>query len=328
ISFEDIASLGIGGVAVVVAVMFVIRPVLVFVSTIGQSFGRNARLFMSVVGPRGIIPASVATLFAVDLQNAGLPGQATTLVGTVFLVILATVVLEGGLAPYIASALDVIPMQIVIVGGGTVGRGLAERFATHDENPILVESDPDIARRARDDGHTVRVGDGTDREVLRDAGIDNAKLVVVVTGDDDTNLLAAQLARSTFDIDHVIARVNEPENTDAFDDLDVQAISPTLSTIWAIDNLVERPALMKWTVELGRSGDVQEIDVTADAVVGRSIADVRSDLPGECLLALVSRDGENRFPDDDLELAHRDTVTLLGQSDAVENGLELFGSPE
>src|SRR5699024_12247037 len=161
ISFEDIASLGIGGVAVVVAVMFVIRPVLVFVSTIGQSFGRNARLFMSVVGPRGIIPASVATLFAVDLQNAGLPGQATTLVGTVFLVILATVVLEGGLAPYIASALDVVPMQIVIVGGGTVGRGLAERFDAHGENPVLIESDAEIARGAPDDGQAVHDGDRT-----------------------------------------------------------------------------------------------------------------------------------------------------------------------
>ncbi|EMA51354.1 TrkA-N domain-containing protein [Halococcus morrhuae DSM 1307] len=325
LSFDDIAALGVGGLVVVVAVMFVIRPLLVFISTRGRQFSRDERLFMSLIGPRGIIPASVATLFAVELTDAGLPEQATTLVGTVFLVILATVVLEGGLAPYIASALDVVPMQIVIVGGGTVGRGLAERFDAHGENPVLIESDADIARRARDDGHTVHVGDGTVAETLRDVGVADAKLLVVATGDDDANLLAAQLARSTFDVDHIIARVNEPENTDAFEDLGVRAISPTESAIWAIDNLVERPALLKWTVELGQSGDVREVDVTADATVGRSIAAVRNDLPSECLLALVNRDGTNHYPGDDFDLERGDTVTLLGRTEAVDDARALFG---
>jgi len=219
-------------------------------------------------------------------------------------------------------------MRIVIVGGGTAGQRLAEHFETHGENTLLIEIDSDVARRARKRGHSVHVGNGTSSKVLCDADVGNAKRVIVATGGDDANLLVAQLAHSTFEVEPVFARVKDPRNTDAFEHLDVRALSPTLATIWAIDNLIERPALLNWTVELGRSGDVREVDVTAEAVVGREIAAVRSELPSECLVALVSREGESRFPDDDFELGRGDTVTLLGRSEAVEEALSVFGSAE
>lgn len=95
-----------------------------------------------------------------------------------------------------------------------------------------------------------------------------------------------------------------------------------------IDNLVERPGLLGRIVELGRSGDVREVDVTAEDAIGRLITSVRSELPSECLLVFVSREGESRFPDDGFELGHSDTVPLRGQTDAVEDALSLFGTVE
>ncbi|KPN30045.1 MjNhaP1 [Halolamina pelagica] len=94
-----------------------------FVSSAGDRFTRGEKLFMSFVGPRGIIPASVATLFAIELRSdaVGMPGAADVLVGTVFLTILLTVVFEAGLARQIAEKLNVIPMRVIIVGGGRSG---------------------------------------------------------------------------------------------------------------------------------------------------------------------------------------------------------------
>lgn len=91
LSFEDLLSLGLGGL-LVVAVVVVIRPVAVLLCTYGERFLFREQLFMSAVGPRGIIPASVTTLFALELRSSN-PDAATVLVGTVFLVILTTVVL-------------------------------------------------------------------------------------------------------------------------------------------------------------------------------------------------------------------------------------------
>jgi NhaP-type Na+/H+ or K+/H+ antiporter/K+/H+ antiporter YhaU regulatory subunit KhtT len=339
--FEDLLRLGLGGIAVVVAVAVVIRPVLVFLSTVGDRFTVEERTFMSFVGPRGIIPASVATLFAVELQNraeelraagelaqaAQLQSGATLLVGTVFLVILATVVFEGGLARYIAEFLDVIPMRVIVVGGGQVGRTLAERLEDRGENVVIVEVDETMVEAARNQGHTVHIGDGTDTDVLRSAGADNCRILVAATGDDDANLLVAQLAKSKFDIETVMARANNPDNVEAFEDLGVRTISSAVATAQAMDNAIERPALANWMGEIGRSGDVQEIEVTAEELVGRTVREVGPELPGGVLIALVARNGQTQVPAADFTLEEGDRITLIGNREDVREAMT-FCHPE
>ena len=320
--FEDLAALGLAGVAVVIAVALVIRPLLVFISTRGGQFTTNERVFMSLVGPRGIIPASVATLFAVQLSSQGQQEAASLLVGTVFLVILATVVFEGGFARYIAEYLDVIPMRIIIVGGGKAGRSLAERLQRRGENVVIIEQDEAIVEQARDDGFAVHIGDGTDTDVLRSAGADNARIVVAATGDDDANLLVAQLASSKFDVETVIARANNPDNVEAFEDLGVRTISSAMATAWAMDNQIERPAMATWMTDLGEQGDVQEIEVTSDELAGRPVRDLGPELPDGCLIALVARDGEIQVPSADTVLEKGDMITIIGQHDAVQEAMD------
>ncbi|WP_408959774.1 cation:proton antiporter [Natrinema sp. 74] len=330
LDFDQLFALGLGGVAVVVIVMFVLRPLLVIISTRGDRFTFRETLFMSFAGPRGIIPASVATLFAIRLQNDGIPGNnagADLLVGTVFLVILVTVVIEGGFARQIAEKLDVIPMRVLIVGGGRVGRSLAERLEVRGENVVLIEEDRSVLEQLRNEGFTARQGDGTDIDVLRGAGADNARIIVAATGDDDANLLVAQLAKSNFDVQTVIARANNPSNAAAFEDLGVETISAAESTAWAIDNVIERPALSNWMSELGRSGDVQEIEVTDEDLVGREIAEVGSELPNGVLIALVSRNGTSEVPTPDVVLERGDHITLIGRTEAVREGIERCGTP-
>jgi len=330
LEFDQLLALGLGGVAVVAIVMLVLRPFLVFLSARGGRFTFSETLFMSAVGPRGIIPASVATLFAIRLQTGTAPTNpagADLLVGTVFLVILVTVVLEGGLARQIAEKLDVIPMRVLIIGGGRVGRSLAERLEARGENVVLIEEDLSVLEDLRNDGFTARQGDGTDVEVLREAGAENARIVVAATGDDDVNLLVAQLAQSNFDVQTVIARANNPSNASAFEDLGVETISAAESTAWAIDNVIERPALSNWMSELGRSGDVQEVEITDESLIGKTVVDVGSELPGGVLIALVSRNGTNEVPSADVVLQEGDHITLIGRTEAVREAIEQCGTP-
>jgi NhaP-type Na+/H+ or K+/H+ antiporter len=336
IELDALLELGLGGLAVVLAIALLIRPALVFLTLVGDRFTTDEKLFVSFVGPRGIIPASVATLFAVELQTratelqeagqaaaaAELQAGASLLVGTVFLVILATVVFEGGLARYIAEFLDVIPMRVLVIGGGQVGRELTDRLEDRGENVVIVELDEKTVEVARNEGHTVHIGDGTDTDVLRSAGAGNASILVAATGDDDVNLLVAQLANSKFDIGTVIARANNPNNVEAFEDLGVRTISSALATAQAIDNAIERPALAKWTGELGRSGDVQEVEVTSDELVGRTVREIGPELPSSVLIALVAGGEEVRVPDADFTLQEGDRITLIGDRDGVRSAMK------
>jgi Trk K+ transport system NAD-binding subunit len=273
----------------------------------------------------------VATLFALELRNraaaapaaeaTALNAQADLLVGTVFLVIFVTVVLQGGFARHIAQRLDVIPMRVLIIGGGRVGRALTRRLEDRDEEVVIIEHDDAQLEKVRGMGMAARRGDGTDREFLRRAGADNAAVIAATTSDDDVNLLVAQLARNAFDVDTVIARVNQPANEEAFEDLDVEAIPAATSIAWAMDNVIERPSINEWMTAINRAGDVQEIEVTADSVAGRTVAELGTDLPEDVHLALLSRDGESRIPhaEDVLELGDR--ITFIGRTEAVDSAL-------
>ena len=341
LDFSALIDLGYRGLIVAAAVALVIRPALVFVSTIGDRFTTEEKVFMSLVGPRGIIPASVATLFAVGLQSraaelraAGMVEQAaqlndgaTLLVSVVFLVILVTVVFEGGLARYIAKYLDVIPMRVLIIGGGQVGPTLATRLEERGENVVIIENDETQVERLRNEGHTVHIGDGTDTEVLKSAGAENASIVAAATGDDDVNLLVAQLTSSKFDVETIIARANNPDNVDAFEDLGVRTISSSIATAQALDNAIERPALANWMGEIGRSGDVQEVEVTNDEVAGQPIREVGPELPAGTLITLIARDGETQVPDADFVIETGDRITLIGSRDGVREAMEYY-NPE
>lgn len=215
-------------------------------------------------------------------------------------------------------------MRTIIIGGGRVGRALATRLERRGEYVVIVESDDEEVERARSDGFTVYEGDGSDTETLRGAGIEDAKRVITATGDDDINLLACQLAITKFDVESVYSRVNEPGNIDAFNSIGVTAIDSPTATAVAIDDEIERPAITHWMNELGDSHDVQEVEVTAENLAGKSIRDLNAQIPDGTFVAIVSHEGENHVPSADRVLEYGDHVTFVGDADAVRKAMDRF----
>ena len=140
-----------------------------------------------------------------------------------------------------------------------------------------------------------------------------------------TSTSSCQLAKTTFEVEKVASRVNEPGNVDAFESLGVRAIDLSMATAWSLENVLERPSLSGWMNELGRTGDVQEIEVTAEDLVGKTIAELNAQIPEGCIVGLLTHaSGETEVPTGDHELAEGDLITFLGRTDAVDSAVKRF----
>lgn len=312
---EDLTRLGWKGPATVLVMMVVARPLAVLASTIRSPLSWRERAFVAVIGPRGVVAASMATFVALRLRASD-PDGAAALLGLVFLTISMTIAVQATYADWMANKLGVRPMGVLIVGAGRVGRLLAERLVAANEDVTVVEIDPEAAEETRKLGAHVVVGDATAPEVLEKAGIEYAQTVVATTQSDKDNLLACQLARTRYGREHVVSRVSDPESMPSFEALGIRAMNPAAATAMILSNLVRRPGIFGLLSGMTAQddADVTEVVVANDDVAGKALKELT--FPGDSLVLLIRRGGTRLIPHGGSTLAPGDVVTIVGTNGA------------
>ena len=105
------------------------------------------------------------------------------------------------------------PLSILIIGAGKLGRETGQRLTDAGHKLTFVEKEHESAAKANEIfGDRVFFGDGCDPKVLERAGVSNIQVIIAATGDDEDNLIIAELAHHIFNIPCVLTRVNRPEN--------------------------------------------------------------------------------------------------------------------
>ena len=120
-------------------------------------------------------------------------------------------------------------MYIVIAGGGKVGYYLSKTLLSYDHSLKIIEMSKEMCEKIADDLNIpVLNGDATRTDILDAAETAKADIFIAVTGQDEENLIACQLARKNFGVRRTIARVNNPKNIKVFEALGVDtAVSST-----------------------------------------------------------------------------------------------------
>ncbi|MEO1235781.1 MAG: Trk system potassium transporter TrkA [Planctomycetota bacterium] len=220
-------------------------------------------------------------------------------------------------------------MNIVICGAGEVGRYSAEVLAPAGHNITII--DLDAAKLAQvDDAIDVRslVGNGTQADVLLEAGTDKADLFIGATNIDEINLLAASIATAV-GCERSIARVHhsayfEAKGLNYADHLGIDhLVCPEYTTAQAIAATLRSPG--SHAVENFAKGaiEMQSITVSDDAkACGVALKDLK--LPAATLVAAVEREDDAFLPTADTKVDAGDIVTLIGESKAFEKILKLF----
>ncbi|MCI8341442.1 MAG: TrkA family potassium uptake protein [Eggerthellaceae bacterium] len=220
-------------------------------------------------------------------------------------------------------------MYVVIAGGGKVGSYLAQVMLSSGNEVAIIEQTLSAADRLSvqlEGSYLVINGDCCDSRFQEDAGIRRADAFVASTGQDDSNLVACEIAQRVFHVPRCIARVNNPKNLRIFRELGIECVSSTT----LIANLIEEETLSgsMSVISALSHGNVrlQEVSIGrfrhGSDEEGVQVADVP--LPLGALVVAVSSKGDVEVANEDTLLHPGDTAIVAADNDVFDEVREAF----
>lgn len=207
-------------------------------------------------------------------------------------------------------------MHVVVVGCGRVGSGLATSLTAEGHSVAILDRNPRAFRRLPDDWPGQRVnGSGFDRDDLDHAGAEHAEALAAVTSGDNTNILTVRIARETYGITHVVARIYDPRRAEIYQRLGI----PTVATVtWTIDQvrrrLLPEETGREWADATGKFSLVER--PVPDVWAGRRLGDLA--VAGRITVVAVTRAGNPRLDAQDLIGQEGDLLYLAVVTDAMD----------
>ncbi|KST62847.1 cation:proton antiporter [Mastigocoleus testarum] len=207
LSIDSLLALGWGSLFSVLALMFIVRPINILLCTWNSNFNWRQKLFLSWIAPRGIVSASVASLFAILLTQHGINGG-DAIKALVFLTIIVTVVCQGLTAGWLANCLQITSKEatgVVIVGCNPLSMLIARFFQERGEKVVMIDTNPESCEQAQDRNIQVIASSAFDVEVLEGAGLGSIGTFLAATNNGEVNFVLAQRAAEEFDPPRVLA---------------------------------------------------------------------------------------------------------------------------
>ncbi|MBD2337527.1 cation:proton antiporter [Calothrix sp. FACHB-156] len=207
LSIASVFALGWGSLFTVLVLMFVVRPINILLCTWNSDLNWRQKLFLSWVAPRGIVAASVASLFAISLTQKGINGG-DAIKALVFLTIIMTVVCQGLTAGQIAKWLQITSKEAtgaVIVGCNPLSLLIARFFQERGEKVVMIDTDPDCFAQAEAQNLRLIASSALDTAVLEEAGLASMGTFLAMTSNGEVNFVLAQRAAEEFNPPRVLA---------------------------------------------------------------------------------------------------------------------------
>ncbi len=214
-------------------------------------------------------------------------------------------------------------MRVVIAGGGSVGRFIAEQLHDLGHDVTIIDNDRDVVARALRGGEPKGVrwfeGDACEIPALASVGMAEADVVAAVTGDDEDNLVISLLSKQEFGVPRVVARVNNPKNEWMFNEVwgvDVSVSTPHLLTALVEEAVTVGSFIRLLSFEGGRArlAEVRLADGTP--VDGKTIEELG--IPRDATVVAVLRKERLIVPRGDTMLRAGDEVIVLVTSESED----------
>lgn len=233
LSIASVFALGWGSLFTVLVLMFIVRPINVGLCTWNSGLNWRQKLFLCWIAPRGIVSASVASLFAILLTQRGINGG-DSIKALVFLTIIMTVVCQGLTAGWVANLLQITKTEAtgaVIVGCNSLSLAIARLLQERGEPVVMIDTNAAARQQAEAENIRFFLSSALDTGVLEEAGLTSMGTFLAMTSNGEVNFVLAQRAAEEFEPPRVLAvfprdpEVSTPANKNKVD----QAFVPDLS---------------------------------------------------------------------------------------------------
>ena len=223
-------------------------------------------------------------------------------------------------------------MNIVVVGCGKIGSTIVASLVEEGHNVVAVDNNSTVLDSITNIYDVMTVcGSGTDCEVLSEAGVDSAEMVVAVTASDEFNMLCCYLAKS-MGSKHTIARIRKPEyNLNSLSFLKQQLglsliINPEMLAAREMHNILKLPSALKIESFSGRNFEIIEIMINEGSPLHDiKLMDIRNKFKAKFLVTVVLRDSEVYIPDGNFVLKEGDKIGLTGESGEIFKLMRTLG---
>ena len=216
-------------------------------------------------------------------------------------------------------------MHVVIMGCGRVGSSLAAAVERLGHTVAVIDKDAQAFRRLGIDFHGQQVvGGGFDRRVLMEAGIERAGAFAAVSSGDNSNIISARVARETFGVEHVVARIYDAKRAEVYERLGI----PTVATVpWTTDRLM-RTLLPDGVASAWRdpTGKVAIVQLPIhEGWVGHTVADLEAATGAR--VSFIMRFGTGVLPAPKSVVQHDDQVYVAALSGTVSDVTNAAAQP-
>lgn len=217
-------------------------------------------------------------------------------------------------------------MHIVIMGCGRVGSSIAHTLEDQGHSVAVIDQDPEAFRKLRSGFKGIKVtGVGFDRDVLTEAGIERADAFAAVSSGDNSNVISARVARESFGVQRVVARIYDPRRASVYQRLGI----PTVATVaWTADQMLRR-LIPEGSESLWRdpTGAVVLAEVAyGDDWLGEKVCDLEE--AAHTRVAFISRLGEAIMPSPALVLQEGDVVHVIAADPDIPEITRVFAARE
>lgn len=206
---------------------------------------------------------------------------------------------------------------IIIAGGGRVGAHLAKALVEQGKDVVVIEKDPTICEKLASDINALIInGDATNKKILEDARIQGADVFAAVTGFDNENIVACQLAKHSYNVPLVMARIEDMDRAKMMHGMGIDLIvSPAHVAAMVFENAIALPGTTSVLVS-GTITRAVEVEVSENSKAkDEKIKDLS--VPAGCVIAVIYRKGKLIIPHGDTVIKTGDVVALIGEENAL-----------